>query len=63
MGGLSVSSFLANNPNLNISGAVLSSPLMNMPEEAGLNTVKKLAISLLKPVLDNLVVNPMIPVH
>ena len=63
MGGLTVSSFLINNPNLNISGAVLSAPLMNMSKSAGINTVKKVMLGALVPVMDNLVINPMIPLH
>jgi alpha-beta hydrolase superfamily lysophospholipase len=63
MGGLTVASFLANNPNLKIAGAVLSAPLLNMAPEAGVNNLKRILIGAMVPHLDNLVLNPMIAVN
>jgi len=63
MGGLTVASFLTNNPDLNISGAVLTAPLMKMAEHNGVDTFKKIAINALVPLLDNVLINPMIPLH
>ncbi len=63
MGGLSVTSFLTNNPNLNISGAILSAPLLRPSKDSGVDEFKKLMVDLLKPQLDNIVLNTMIPVH
>lgn len=63
MGGLTVASFLANNPNINVSGAVLSAPLMNMPKEAGIDIIKRVVIGAMVPVMDNILINPMVPIH
>ncbi len=52
MGGLSVASFLTNNPRLNVSGAVLSAPLLNMPKSVGINNKKRILIDLLVPEID-----------
>jgi alpha-beta hydrolase superfamily lysophospholipase len=63
MGGLTVSSFLANNPDLKVAGAVFSAPLMQMSKLAGINNFKRILVSLMVPVMDNIVLNPMIPLH
>ena len=47
MGGLSTASFLANNPKLNLAGAILSAPLMRFSKENDVDEVKKLIISLI----------------
>jgi alpha-beta hydrolase superfamily lysophospholipase len=52
MGGLTVASFLTNNPHLNISGAVLSAPLLSMPKSVGINNKKRILIDLLVPEID-----------
>jgi len=45
MGGLSTASFLANNPNLNLAGAILSAPLLRFAKENDIDEVKKLLIA------------------
>ena len=52
MGGLSVTSYLLNNPALNISGVILSAPFLNFSEGQQVDEAKKIAVSLLAPLLD-----------
>jgi len=63
MGGLSVASYLANNPNLKISGMILSAPLLAMSERAKIDEVKRGLIKALASQFDELVINPLIPVN
>ena len=64
MGGLSVVSFLINNPTLNIAGVLLTAPLLAMPEEHNIGTFKKLFLkAIIYSGFDNLVLNPVVPVH
>jgi acylglycerol lipase len=44
MGGLTVSSFFINNPNLNISGLILSAPLLSFTEQLGMDEKKKFLV-------------------
>jgi alpha-beta hydrolase superfamily lysophospholipase len=63
MGALTVTSFLINNPNLNIAGVILSAPFFAFTKESKMDDVKRILIRTLAPELDNIVNNPMIPVH
>lgn len=63
MGGLTVATFLANNPHLNIAGVVFSAPFFQFAKEFQMDEKKRFIIRLLAPELDNVVINPMIPLH
>ncbi|CDW81614.1 alpha beta fold family protein [Stylonychia lemnae] len=63
MGGLTILTFLVNNPTLNVSGVILSAPFLGVHESAKLDDKKKLTVKLLAPELEEFVVNPRIPVH
>ena len=62
MGGLITSSFLINNPGLNISGAILVNPLVQIPKHRNFNYAKKVFVCLLGEHLKDVVVNNMISV-
>jgi len=47
MGGLTVATYLLNNTNLNISGAILSAPLLNFHKSKGVNEPKKLIVNMM----------------
>lgn len=63
MGGLTVASFLTNNPHLNIAGSILSAPLLAMPKSVGIDNKKRLLIDFLAPEIDQMLLNPMVPAH
>lgn len=52
MGGLVSISFLLNNPNLNLTGVILSAPFLGMPKQANLDEGKKSVIKKIAPFLD-----------
>lgn len=62
MGGLITSSFLINNPNVNIAGAILVNPLVQIPAHRNFNYPKKLFVCSLGDQLKDIVVNNMINV-
>jgi len=52
MGGLTILSFLANNPNLNIAGVILSAPFLGLNDSAKVDDKKKMLIKILATELD-----------
>jgi acylglycerol lipase len=60
MGALLINSFLINNPLLNISGVILSNPLIKIPRSTNLNGYKGYIVKLLAKDLKDLVINSMI---
>ena len=49
MGGLTVTSFLVNNPNLNISGVILSAPFLEFNPTQEIDRLKRTLIKFLAP--------------
>ena len=57
MGGLTVTSYLVNNPNLNITGVVLSAPLLGFNEGINFDSTKQMIVKLLAPHAEVILVN------
>ena len=57
MGGLTILSYLVNNPNLNVAGVILSAPFLGLPASAMVDDKKKLIIKLLAHELDVCIFN------
>ena len=49
MGGLSIATYLTNNPNLNIAGVVMSAPLLEFHDSFGMDSKKRFLVKLLQP--------------
>jgi alpha-beta hydrolase superfamily lysophospholipase len=52
MGGLTILTYLMNNPDLNIAGVVLSAPFLGIAERQNVDEAKKLIVRFLAPHLD-----------
>lgn len=52
MGGLVLSTFLTNNPNLNVSGVIFSAPLVEFAPNQGIDNSKRVLIKVLAPHID-----------
>jgi acylglycerol lipase len=52
MGGLTVTTYLLNNPNLKVSGVILSAPLLYFHESKQADEAKKAAVKALAPHLE-----------
>jgi alpha-beta hydrolase superfamily lysophospholipase len=74
MGGLAIISYLCNNPQLNISGVILSAPFLNFSETQKVDEFKKASVKFLSQHMDvshfqklnhlkEFVVNPGLPTH
>jgi acylglycerol lipase len=63
MGSLTLVSYLINNVQLSIAGVILSAPFLGFTESKQMDLKKKTLIKLLQPHLEELLLNPLMPVQ
>eukprot|EP00347_Sterkiella_histriomuscorum_P006574 403352255 len=63
MGGLTILSFLINNPQLNISGVILSAPLTGFHPISQVDDTKANLVRIIGHEIEDFVINPKIPTH
>lgn len=59
MGGMLLISFLMNNPQLNVTGAILVNPLIEVPEQSKLNGHKGAVVKIVGNEFKDIVINSM----
>ena len=63
MGCMVLNTFLLQNPHLKISGVIFGSPFFELSEAFGFDAGKKLAVQLLRPLLETFVVTGAPKIH
>ena len=63
LGGLLLTSYLINNPNLEIAGVILSAPWYGLPVLAGMTEFKKFTIRKLEPHMKEFIMTSNINLH
>lgn len=62
MGGMNVTTFLLNNPGLNLAGALICAPMFDQLQQ-NLPDWKRLAAPMIKPLLSDVVIQGKVPIQ